>query len=248
MPQDTHSQSGRSTTYRIAPAFFIQQTNTKLKATYGTGFKSPSLYQLYAPGNVWGPIGNENLKPEETTSWDLGIEQDLWAGKVRLGGTYFSSRFENLMEYDYTQGYINITNASSKGVEFFLEFAPAENLAFSASYSNIVAKDQNTGESLLRRPKDKVTANLNVRFLAKGRFIISLTHIGTRDDQEWIDWISTRVQMDPFTLLNGTISWDIFPNIQLYLRMDNILDQQYELIKGYGTPGLSAYGGFKIQL
>jgi vitamin B12 transporter len=248
MRLDTHSQSGRSTTYRIAPAFFIQQTNTKLKATYGTGFKSPSLYQLYAPGNVWGPIGNENLKPEETTSWDLGIEQGLWDGKVRLGGTYFSSRFENLMEYDYTQGYINITNASSKGVEFFLEFAPAENLAFSASYSNIVAKDQNTGDSLLRRPKDKFTANLNVRFLAKARFILSLTHIGARDDQEWIDWISTRVQMDPFTLLNGTISWDILPNIQLYLRMDNILDQQYELIKGYGTPGLSAYGGFKIQL
>ncbi len=248
MRLDTHSQSGLSRTYRIAPAFFIQQTNTKLKATFGTGFKSPSLYQLYAPGNIWGPIGNESLKPEETTSWDLGIEQDLWDGKVRLGGTYFSNLFENLMEYDYTQGYINITNASSKGVEFFLEFAPAENLAFSASYSNIVAKDQNTGESLLRRPKDKFTANLNVRFLAKARLRLSLTHIGARDDQEWIDWISTRVQMDPFSLLNCTISWDIFPNIQLYLRMDNILDQQYELIKGYGTPGLSAYGGFKIQL
>jgi vitamin B12 transporter len=245
---DSHSQSGHSITYRIAPAFFIQHTNTKLKATYGTGFKSPSLYQLYAPGNVWGPIGNENLKPEETTSWDMGIEQDFWAGKIRLGGTYFSSRFENLMEYDYTQGYINIAKASSKGVEFVLEFAPAENLALSASYSHIVAKDQNTGEALLRRPKDKFTANLNFRFLAKGRFVLSLTHLGARDDQEWIDWISTRVQMDPFTLLNAVISWDILPNIQLYLRMDNILDQQYELIKGYGTPGLSAYGGFKIQL
>jgi vitamin B12 transporter len=248
MRLDTHSQSGLSTTYRIAPAFFIQQTNTKLKATFGTGFKSPSLYQLYAPGNVWGPIGNENLKPEETTSWDLGIEQDLWDGKVRLGGTYFSNRFENLMEYDYTQGYINIAKASSKGVELFLEFAPVENLAFSVSYSNIVAKNQNTGESLLRRPKDKFTANLNVRFLAKARLRLSLTHIGARDDQEWIDWISTRVQMDPFSLLNCTISWDILPNIQFYIRMDNILDQQYELIKGYGTPGLSAYGGFKIQL
>jgi vitamin B12 transporter len=245
---DTHSQSGRSTTYRIAPAFFIQPTNTKLKATFGTGFKSPSLYQLYAPGNIWGPIGNENLKPEEATSWDMGIEQDLWDGKVRLGGAYFSNRFENLMEYDYTQGYINIAKASSKGVELFLEFAPAENLAFSVSYSNIVAKNQNTGESLLRRPKDKFTANLNARFLAKARLRLSLTHIGARDDQEWIDWISTRVQMDPFSLLNCTISWDILPNIQLYIRMENILDQQYELIKGYGTPGLSAYGGFKIIL
>lgn len=245
---DSHSQSGRSITYRIAPAFFIHQTNTKLKATYGTGFKSPSLYQLCAPGNIWGPIGNENLKPEETTSWDLGIEQDLLDGKVRLGGTYFSSRFENLIDYDYTQGYINIAKAFSKGIEFLLEFLPVDNLAFSASYSHIVAKDQNTGEALLRRPKNKFTANLNVRFLAKGRFILSMTHIGARDDQEWIDWISTRVQMDPFTLLNAVISWDILPNIQLYLRMDNILDQQYELIKGYGTPGFSMYGGFKIQL
>jgi vitamin B12 transporter len=245
---DSHSQSGHSTTYRIAPAFFIQQTNTKLKATYGTGFKSPSLYQLYAPRNIWGPIGNENLKPEETTSWDLGIEQDLWDGKVHLGGTYFSSRFENLMEYGYTQGYINIAKASSKGVEFVIEFVPAENLALAASFSHIAAKDLNTGKVLLRRPKDKFTATVNFRFLAKGRFLLSLIHLGARDDQEWIDWISTRVQMDPFTLLNTAISWDILPGMQLYLRMDNILDQQYELIKGYGTPGFSIYGGFKIQL
>ena len=245
---DTHSQSGRSTTYRIAPAFFIQQINTKLKATYGTGFKSPSLYQLFAPANIWGPIGNENLKPEETTSWDLGIEQDLWAGKVRLGGTYFSSRFENLIDYDYTKGYINIAKASSKGVEFMLEFFPAENITLSASYSHIVAKDQNTGESLLRRPKDKFTANLNFRLLAKGRVVLSLIRLGAREDQEWIDWISTRVQMEPFTLLNAVGSYNIHPNVQFFLRLDNILDQQYELIKGYGTPGLSAYGGFKIQL
>jgi vitamin B12 transporter len=245
---DSHSQSGRSTTYRIAPAFFIQQTNTKLKATYGTGFKSPSLYQLYAPANIWGLIGNENLNPEETTSWDMGIEQEIWDGKIRLGGTYFSSRFENLIEYDYTLGYINIAKASSKGVEFFFEFAPAENITMSASYSRMVTKDQNTGEKLLRRPKDKLTANMNVRFLAKGCFVLSLTHIGTRDDLEWIDWISTRAQMNPFSLLNTVISWDILPNVQLYLRLDNILDQQYELIKGYGTPGISVFGGFKIQL
>ncbi len=245
---DSHSRSGSSTTYRLAPAFFIQKTNTKLKATYGTGFKSPSLYQLYAPANVWGPIGNVNLKPEQTTSWDLGIEQNLWDGKLHLGGTYFSSRFENLIDYDYTQGYINIAKASSKGVEFFLDFAPDENLVFSASYSHTAAKDLRTEKALLRRPKDKVTADVNLRFLNKGFLVISISYIGVRDDQEWIDWISKRVQMAPFTLINGALSWDILPNIQLFLRMDNILNQQYELIKGYGTAGFSVYGGFKIQL
>jgi vitamin B12 transporter len=245
---DSHSRTGSSTTYRIAPAFFIQQTNTKLKATYGTGFKSPSLYQLYAPANVWGPIGNVNLKPEQTTSWDMGIEQNLWEGKVHLGGTYFSSRFENLIDYDYTQGYINIAKASSKGVELVLEFAPYENLAFSASYSHTVAKDLRREEALLRRPKDKFTASVNFRFLNKGYVVLSITHIGARDDQEWIDWISTRVHMAPYTLINAALSYDILPSIQLYLRMDNILDQQYERIKGYGTPGFSMYGGFKIRL
>ncbi len=244
---DSHSQSGRSTTYRIAPAFYIQHTNTKLKATYGIGFKSPSLYQLYAPANIWGPIGNENLLPEETFSWDLGIEQNFWDGKLRLGGTYFSSRFENLIEYDYTQGYINIAKASSNGVEFVLRFAPGENLAFSASYSHIVAKDMNTKDALLRRPKDKFTAHLNFGFLAKGRLVLSLIYLGARDDLEWIDWISTRVQMNPFTLFNVAISWNILPNIQLYVRMENILNQQYELIKGYGTPGFSAFGGIEMR-
>jgi vitamin B12 transporter len=244
---DFHSQSGSSTTYRIAPALFVRQTNTKLKATYGTGFKSPSLYQLYAPANIWGPIGNKNLMPEKTTSWDLGIEQGLWDGKVRLGGTYFSSRFKNLIEYYTKQGYINIAKASSKGIEFGFRFAPAENLILSASYSHIVAKDLKTEEALLRRPKNKFTASLNLGFLTKGRLVLSLIHLGARDDREWIDWISTRVQMDAFTLLNAATSWNILPNIQLYLRMENILNQKYELIRGYGTPAFSAFGGFEVK-
>ncbi len=244
---DSHSQSGLSTTYRIAPAFLIQKTNTKLKATYGTGFKSPSLYQLYAPDTIWGPIGNENLKPEETTSWDAGIEQALWDGKILFIGTYFSSHFENLIDYDPTLGYINITSASSRGIEFLAEFALSENLLLSASYTYTMAKDRNTGEALLRRPKNKLAAEMNFRFLQKAHLFLSLTYLGAREDKEWVDWISTKVQMDPFTLLNAAVTYDILPNIQLYLRLDNLLDTEYELIKGYGTPGFSAYGGFEID-
>jgi vitamin B12 transporter len=244
---DSHSQSGRSTTYRIAPAVFIRQTKTKLKATYGTGYKSPSLYQLYAPRDIWGPIGNEGLRPEKTVSWDAGLEQEFWEGKVRLAGTYFSSRFNDLIEYDYTQGYINIAEATSKGVELFLEWAPVDSLSLSATYTHTKAKDKNTGEFLLRRPRHKFSASAAFRFLQRGQALFSLVHIGTRDDQEWIDWVSTRVRMGSFSLVNAVLSWNIPSGLELYLRLDNILDQQYELIKGYGTAGFSAYGGFKIQ-
>ncbi len=244
---DSHSQSGLSLTYRIAPALLIQKTNTKLKATYGTGFKSPSLYQLYAPDNLWGPIGNENLKPEETTGWDAGIEQTLCEGKIFFAGTYFSSDFENLIDYDYTLGYINIARATSRGVELLAEFTPSENFLLSTSYTYTLAKDINTGEPLLRRPRDKFTAAMTCRFLKKANLFFSLTYLGTRGDKEWIDWISTNVQMAPFTLLDAAATYDILPNIQLFLRLDNLLNTDYELIRGYGTPGFSAYGGFEIE-
>lgn len=244
---DSHSQAGHSITYRIAPAYFFQQIGTKFKATYGTGFKSPSLYQLYAPGTTWGPIGNKNLEPEETTSWDVGIEQTLWEGNVLVGATYFSSRFENLIEFDSTEGFINIARASSRGAEILIQASPSNNLLLSASYTRTEAKDEDTNENLLRRPKGKFTAKLNLRFFEKGQIVLSLIHTGEREDTEWIGWTPTRVKMSSFTLLNGACSYNIFQDVQVFIRLENILDEEYEMIRGYGTPGFSAFAGFEIR-
>ncbi len=243
---DRHSQAGTSITYRIAPAYLIEQTGTKLKATYGTGFKSPSLYQIYAPGTTWGPIGNENLKPEESSCWDVGIEQSLWQNKMLLNATYFSSRYENLIDFDLTQGYINILKASSKGAEFFLQARPLDHLSFTASYTRTEARDKKTDEYLLRRPRDKFTARMNFDFQEKAHIALSLIHIGVREDMEWTGWTASRVTMPSYTLLNTALSYDIIPNAQIFLRLDNILDEEYEMTKGYGTPGFSVYGGFNL--
>ncbi len=245
---DMHSQSGRSTTYRLAPAYFIQKTGTKLKATFGTGFKSPSLYQLYAPGTFWGPIGNENLKPEEAVSWDAGVEQTFLGGRLLIGATYFSSQFENLIDFDYTLGFVNIARATSKGAEISIQASPLDNLAFSASYTRTEAKDKERNRALLRRPKDKFTAKFSYSHLDKATLVFSLIYTGNREDMAWQGFTSTRVQMSPFTLLNAALSYDILPNVQVFLRLDNILDTTYETIKGYGTPGFSAFGGFEVRL
>lgn len=244
---DTHSQSGSATTYRFAPAYFIQKTGTKLKATFGTGFKSPSLYQLYAPGSTWGPIGNEHLKPEEAVSWDAGIEQSFLEGNLLVSATYFSSSFENLIDFDYTLGFVNIARATSKGAEISFQASPQDNLLFSASYTRTEAKDRDKNEALLRRPKDKFTAKLSFSYHDKGHLVFSLVYTGKREDLAWEGWTSSRVQMSPFTLFNAALSYDILPSVQLFLRLDNILDQEYETIKGYGTPGFSTFGGFQIQ-
>ncbi len=111
---DKHSQFGIATTFRIAQAYFIEHTGTKFKATYGTGFKAPSLFQLYDSF-----YGYEDLEPEKSIGWDLGIEQQIIKGKILIAATYFSNQYENLIKWS-GQGLTNIDNAESKGTELII--------------------------------------------------------------------------------------------------------------------------------
>ncbi len=243
---DHHSQSGQAVTYRLAPAYFIERTGIKLKATLGTGFKSPSLYQLYAPGTAWGPIGNKNLKREKSIGWDLGIEQQIFQGKLMLGATYFCNTFQNLINFDFMHGYINIGQAESKGIEISVEYRPTNEFLFRAFYTRLEAKDKDKDTSLLRRPKDKLTANLNYGFLKKWSINLSFSYIGKRDDVDFSTRPYPQVTLPGYTLFNASASFDLSSHIQIFSRFDNILNEKYEMIIGYGTPGFSAYGGVKL--
>ena len=241
MRVDDHSRFGSATTYRIAPAY-IFETGTKVKATYGTGFKAPSLYQLYAPATAWGPIGNENLKPERSKGWDAGIEQYLLADRLIMGATYFRNDFEDLIEFDWMRGYINIARAETKGMEIFVSTLPLGDLTIRGSYTYTETKDKETGEKLLRRPKHKGNLSLNYRFLEKGNVNLGVIYVGERDD--WYPY-SNRVEAEAYTLINLAASYDITGNVQFFCRMDNLFDRDYEEITGYGTAGRSFYGGLK---
>lgn len=244
---DSHSQFGTSLTYRLAPAYFIEKSGTKIKGTIGTGFKSPSLYQLYAPGTFWGPIGNSALEPEKSTGWDFGIEQRFSQGKFKLGVTYFSHIYENLIEFDYLLGYINISQAESQGLEFQLEVSPLESVSLHAGYTRLNTVDTETGDTLLRRPRDHFQTKLSLQSMKRVQVDLSWILIGQRDDMEYIGYSSQRVKMPSFSLVNATASYDTFANFQIFLRLDNVFNTGYEMIKGFGTPGLSAYVGIKLN-
>ncbi|MGB8952568.1 MAG: TonB-dependent receptor [Candidatus Aminicenantales bacterium] len=244
---DRHSQSGTALTYRLAPAYFIAKTHTKFKASFGTAFKSPSLYQLYAPGTFWGPIGNEGLKPEKSSGWDLGFEQELFQGKMLFGATYFYSLYRDLILFDFLKGYINIGRARTQGVEIFAMVRPADNLFLRTNYTRLEAKDLDSGGSLLRRPKDKLAASLDYSLFKKWSVRLSLIHTGKRPDRDYSAWPYPEVILHSFTLLNTVTTLNLSSHLEIFCSFENILNEKYELIFGYGTPGFSAYGGFKIQ-
>jgi vitamin B12 transporter len=245
---DDHSKFGSAVTYRLAPAYFIEETQTKFRATYGTAFKSPSLYQLYAPGTFFGtdfvPIGNTELNPEKSTGWDLGIEQQIIKGKILIGATYFSNQYENLIKWS-DKGYTNIAKAESKGIEILVRAQIIDDLLFRATYTRTEAKDKDTDTYLLRRPKHKLTANLNYNFHKKGNINLSFIYIGKSYDEYFdpLTWTSTPETLHSYSLLNAAVSFNFTSSFQIFCRLDNIFNEEYEMVKGYGTPGFSAYGG-----
>ena len=240
---DDHSQFGSAVTYRLAPAFFIEATQTKFRATYGTAFKSPSLYQLYAPGTFLGPIGNAELNPEKSIGWDIGVEQQLLGGKILLAVTYFYNDYKDLINFDFLEGYVNIGKAESKGAEILIQARPFDDMSFNAAYTRTEAKDKDTDADLLRRPKQKFSASLNYNFQKKANINLTFIRIGEQDDMDFSALPYTRLTLPSYSLLNAAVSFNFASSFQIFCRLDNIFNKEYEMIKGYGTPGFSVYGG-----
>ncbi|MDI6762859.1 MAG: TonB-dependent receptor [Thermodesulfobacteriota bacterium] len=243
---DDHSRFGTETTYRIAPAYLVRKTDTKLKGTFGTGFKAPSLYQLFAPATLWGPIGNKNLKPEKSKGWDFGIEQNFFKNRLVLGATYFKNDIEDLIQFDFTKGYINIAKAKTEGAELFVTVKPIEELTLRLNYTHTDTEDKRTDRDLLRRPKNKFGLDLNYSFLKKGSINLGVIYVGKRDDLD-PPTFSRRIKLDGYTLANLAASYDLTKNFQIFGRVDNLFDKDYEEVSGYGTPGISFFGGIKIN-
>ena len=246
---DVHSRTGAALTYRVAPAFVIKRTGTKLRATLGTGFKSPSLYQLFAPPTAWGPIGNARLRPERVIGWDAGFDQDVLGGRLRFGLTYFSNSFRNLIDFDYLEGYVNVGRAATSGLELSVNSRPLgtdQPLSLRAAYTRLAARNETSGEPLLRRPRDKFSAEAATRLFGRFDLAATLLCTGPRPDRDYSAPPYPTVSLPGYLLLNAVVSTAVTPSLDLFVRLDNILGTRYEMVWGYGTLGLSLIAGFRL--
>lgn len=242
---DDHSKFGTQFTYRIAPAFMLWETNTKFKATIGTGFKAPSLYYLYDPA-----YGNENLNPEESFGWDFGIEQYLLTQNLSIGTTFFYNKFSDMFGFDYvTFKTINIKQAVTKGLEVYLEAKPIDELSFKVNYTFTDARDTSPNSSdfdkkLLRRPESKLGFYSSYSFIPKANINAEVIWVGVREDIDFSTY--QRTELKGYVLINLAAHYDIFDFLRLNARVENLFDTEYEEVFGYRTAGLSVYGGIKL--
>jgi vitamin B12 transporter len=243
---DANDQFGGQATYRIAPALLIPETGTKLKASLGTGFKAPSLDQLYNDYPAFNFFGNPNLRPETSIGFDAGIEQDLLPGHIAIGATYFANRLTNLIDFNDTfTSYVNIGKARTYGLESFISLVPWEGFTLRADYSYTIAKNEITQLDLLRRPRDKVSLSATVQATPALLLSATLVYVGPWRDA---DRAGTRGNLttDGYTIVNLAGSYHFGHGVSGFARIDNLFDRRFQNPVGFQRPGLGVFGGVKI--
>lgn len=255
---DRHSKFGTESTIRVSPVLFIKETGSKFKFAYSTGFKSPTIAELYGFG------GNQDLKPEESTSWELGFEQYLFDDRVHCGITYFQNNFQNLI---WTQEVVkwttyqnfNLEETESNGIELFAQVDITDDLFLGFDYTYLETKvlratddfsqrDNLARTSFVRRPKHKFGLHANYSFFDdRANLHAQLQYVGSRDD--FSDFTTyERVTLDSYTLFNLTGRFAVTDNVEIFGKMVNIFDDYYEEVLNYDSQRFSLFGGVKITL
>ena len=231
---------------------------TTLRASAGAGIKEPSFFHSF--GVSFFALGNPDLKPERSRTFDAGIEQRLFADRVRAEATAFHHEYRDQIAYhvvDFTtfQGtFVNLGRTRARGVELSLEAAPSSSLRLSAAYTFLdgeilVSTDEfdpvvAVGRPLLRRPKHH--AAFGARF-TRGRVGLgaNLVAVGRRADS---DFAGLGLMMnDGYTRLDARARVRIAHGLEAFVVGENLLDRRYQEILGYPALGRALRGGLRFH-
>jgi vitamin B12 transporter len=244
---DDNDRFGSKVTYRFAPAYLIADTGTKIKASVGTGFKAPTLSQLFQSFPDFDFFANPNLRPETDFGWDAGFEQALFNNSLRFGMTYFRIDIDNLIATspDGTTS-ANIGRAKSDGVESFVAYQPVNSLTMRLDYTFTQATDEIAHLTLLRRPKNK--ESLVTTWQTTDRLLLTATVLSV---SSWVDgnrdFSIQRLNASPYTTVDLAGSFDLTKNWALTARVNNLLNRHYQNPFGFDQPTIGAFAGIKAK-
>jgi vitamin B12 transporter len=243
---DHNDRFGGEWTYRLAPAYLVGGSGTKLKASIGTGFKAPTLDQLYQNFPEFGFFANPDLKPERSVGYDVGFEQPLGT-QLRFGATWYHNDITNLISdnADFSS-YANVGRAVTKGVEAFMAYQPQRDLTLRLDYTFTQATDDILHQDLIRRPRHKI--DLNGEWRASERVSMNAA---IRSSGSWIDgnrdFSIPRLRAPGYTVVNLAASVDLTSHWSVFGRSDNLLDRRYQDPIGFQQPTIGAFAGIRAR-
>lgn len=249
---DDNSRFGDVLTYRLQASYAFD-IGLRVRAAAGSGIKNPGFFQLF--GFVDGRfIGNDDLDPERSEGWEIGLEQNLLDDQITIGATYFDSTLEDEIFTSFPPpDFISTpsnrtTDSRQKGLETWVRARFGTTWQIDANYTRLTARENGTRE--VRRPRD--TANFAISWNApedRGGLTLAVQHSGSQTDVAFLDpsFIPTIVTLDSFTLVSLAGSLRIMDGVELTARVENLFDDNYEQIFSFTNPGIGAFAGVRAR-
>jgi vitamin B12 transporter len=239
---DKNSNYKAAFTPQLSMSYKIFSGGT-IKSSLGLGFKAPSFWQTLGSAYI---TGNPNLKPEKAISYDLSLEYINNDYEFKIAPVLFVNKFYDLIEYEPhfdsdEPDYNNVGSAFSYGIELEMEKAlPAGFSLKLASAYTVARKDDVNGTEieklLLRRPK--YNANISIQYMReKLTSEMSMVYVGKRVDLDFSKsmYLAERVWAPSYYLVNISASYEVYKNMKLNIRVENLLNRKYEEVYGFSA-------------
>ncbi len=243
---DMNDRFADATTWRGTAAYDLSRTGTKLRGSYGTGIKNPSLFELFGYDGTYR--GNPGLKPERAKGWDIGVDQWILRDALSVEATYFDQRITDLIQGAGTTS-INLDGTSTiHGIELGATAYLMDGLTVRAAYTFLDGEDAD-GITLARRPENVASLDIGYSFLDGAAALnLGIVYTGGQQDIAFDAFYNqSRVELDSYTLVNLAGSYRFNDHAEAFARVENLFDERYEDVYGYGGMGRLAVAGVKLS-
>lgn len=253
---DDYNVFGTATTYRATAGYLHQETGTKIRGSYATGFRAPTINQLFFPD-----FGNTNLKPERSQSMDVGVDQYLLNNRLTLSAGYFWNRYRDMIVAQQSATVCgvgpfgpnfcaqNIGLVGTKGWEVSVKYALLKDLPgvkrldLQAQYTNTLTRNlgEEAGNRVPRIPVDQWSLILSYQPIEPLMVTLEGRYVGSRFED-----VSNTQKLNAFDVWNLTANYEVVKGVQTYLRAENLFNEKYEEILNFGTPVRSVFAGVRV--
>lgn len=255
--RDDHQVFGDHTLGQASAVWSLHDGKTLVRAGFGQGFKAPTLYQLYST------YGNLGLSPESAEGWELGLEQKLMDDRLTLTASAFRRDTENQIDFvscSFVSAdplcrvngvgrfgyYANIARTRAQGIEL-AAVARLQALTLDANYTltdtrNESAASPNRGRDLPRRARHQANLSASYGFETGASLSASLRYSG----KAW-DNAANSVVLKAYSLVDLRAAMPVGEHFEVYGRVENLFDREWETTRGYGAPGRAAYLGLRAK-
>ncbi len=253
--RDDHETFGGHTVGQAAVAWALNDGATVLRASWGQGFRAPGAYELYSE------YGNTELSPESVDSWDAGVAQRLLDGRARVSATWFQREADDEIRFNSCTStadplcsvngvgrfgyYSNLLKTKARGLELVGEASPADGLTLSGNYTWTDAENAsgaNAGRQLPRRPEHMWNLEVAYRWPNGLETSAAVRHVGKTFNND-----ANTVSLKAYTVADARVSYPLNDRLELFGRVENLTDEEYQTILNYGAAGRGVFAGLRAR-